>query len=203
LATNQKKARRDNAHLAFVDEGGLLLTPLVRRTWAPIGQTPQLVHRARHARKVSAIGAVTISPVRRRLGTYVKLHAEESIRSPQVLQFLQQLRRHVHGPLIVLFDNLQAHRSRLVKAWATRRSDVFLEHLPGYTPDLNAVESLWSHAKCHPLANYCPCNVDELYTHAQKTFAEYRTNQQLLKGFVQHTGLPLSWKKRPYQPRAQ
>jgi len=187
----------------FVDEGGLLLTPHVRRTWTLIGQTPQLVHRARHSRKVSAIGAITISPQRRRLSSFVRLHAEESIRSRQVLRFLQQIRRHVRGPMIVLFDNLQAHRSLLVKRWAARRGDVFLEHLPPYTPELNAVESLWCHAKCHRLANYCPNDVSELHAHAQLTFADYHSDQRLLKAFVQHTDLPLSWRPRLFQPTAQ
>jgi len=168
-----------------------------------VGQTPQLVHRARHARKVSTIGAVTISPRLRRLSAYIKLHAEESIRSRQVRQFLQQVRRHVCGTMIVLFDNLQAHRSKLVKSWAARRGDVFLEYLPGYTPDLNAVESLWSHSKCHRLANYCPCDVHELHAHAESIFAEYRSDQRLLKAFVEHTGLPLSWRPRLYPPRGQ
>jgi transposase len=203
LAADQKKARVQNAHLAFVDESGLLLTPLVQRTWAPVGETPCLVHRARHARKVSAIGAITLSPQRRRLSAYVRLHPEESIRSRQVLSFLQQLRRQVRGPLIVIWDNLQAHRSKLVKKWAERRGNVFLERLPGYAPDLNAVESLWSHAKCHRLANYCPADVSELHAHAASTFVEYKTDQRLLGGFVQHTGLPIRLRPRLKQPASQ
>jgi transposase len=34
------EARSRNAHLAFVDETGFMLTPLVRRTYAPRGKTP-------------------------------------------------------------------------------------------------------------------------------------------------------------------
>ena len=42
LAAHQKKARRQEASLALIDESGLLMAPLVRRTWAPRGQTPDL-----------------------------------------------------------------------------------------------------------------------------------------------------------------
>ena len=35
-----KKARRLNAHLAFLDESGFLLMPTRRRTWAPGGAAP-------------------------------------------------------------------------------------------------------------------------------------------------------------------
>src|SRR4051812_34741960 len=42
VAAHQKKARRQGAHLALMDESGLLMAPLVRRTWAPRGQPPAL-----------------------------------------------------------------------------------------------------------------------------------------------------------------
>lgn len=181
----------------------MLLTPFVRRTWAPIGQTPELIHRARHSRKVSTIGAITISPRRRRLAAYVELHSDRSIRQEQVLGFVRQLRRHVRRPLILIWDNLQAHRSKMVKNYAAQRGDVLLEFLPGYAPQLNPVESLWSHTKCHRLANYCPDDVAELHDTAQTTFAEYKSDQRLLQSFVKYTGLPLSFGRRLYQRRSQ
>ena len=36
------------------------------------------------------------------------------------------------------------------------------EWLPGYAPELNPVESCWSHVKCHELSNLCVVDVDEL-----------------------------------------
>lgn len=175
----------------------------MRRTWAPRGQTPELVHRARHLRKVSAIGAITISPRRRRLGAYVQLHSDRSIRQEEVLGFVRQLRRHLRGPLIVIWDNLQPHRSKLIKQYAEQRSNLFLEYLPGYAPELNPVESIWSHAKCHRLTNYCPNEVEELQDTAETVFAEYKTNQELLCSFIQHAGLPMLFGKRLYQYRTQ
>ena len=203
LAADQKKARRSGATIAFIDESGLLLTPLVQRTWAPCGQTPQLVHRMRHHRKVSAIGAITISPRRRRLGAYIELHGDRSIRKEEVLQFVRQLRRHVQRPLILIWDNLQAHRSKLVKNYAERIGDVSLEFLPGYAPELNPVESLWGHSKRHRLANYCPHHVAELHSTAEDTFADYKTDQHLLQSFIKHTGLPMLFGKRLYQYESQ
>ena len=41
MAARQKKARRQGASLALIDESGLLMAPLVRRTWSPRGQTPE------------------------------------------------------------------------------------------------------------------------------------------------------------------
>jgi transposase len=50
-----RAARERGAHLVFLDESGYMLTPTVRRTWAPIGQTPLLSCWDRRDR-LSAIG---------------------------------------------------------------------------------------------------------------------------------------------------
>lgn len=68
LAGHPKKGVEDHAHIVLIDETGLFLNPLVRRSWAPQGQTPVLDAWGRHRQKVSVIGAVSISPVARQLG---------------------------------------------------------------------------------------------------------------------------------------
>src|SRR5439155_8989701 len=40
LAPHPKKATDTHAHLVLIDETGLFLNPVVRRTWALIGRTP-------------------------------------------------------------------------------------------------------------------------------------------------------------------
>jgi hypothetical protein len=65
LATDKKSAARRRAHLVLIDESGFLLSPLVRRTLAPRGQTPVLKTWGGHRERVSAIAALTISPRRR------------------------------------------------------------------------------------------------------------------------------------------
>jgi hypothetical protein len=48
--------------------------------------------------------------------------------------------------LLIIWDRLQAHRSRLVRDWIeTQGGDVQLEFLPPYAPELNPVEYLWAH----------------------------------------------------------
>ena len=70
MAAHQKKARRQGAHIALIDESGLLMAPLARRTWAPRGQTPELVQKSGTREKVSIAAAVWLSPRRDRLGLY-------------------------------------------------------------------------------------------------------------------------------------
>jgi hypothetical protein len=52
-----------------------MLTPNVRKTWAPVGRTPILRHCYRHDR-VSVISAITISSARQWIGMYLRCHRE-------------------------------------------------------------------------------------------------------------------------------
>jgi len=46
-----------------------MLTPSVRRTWSPVGNTPLLRHQFRNDR-ISMISGLSVSPSRERLGLY-------------------------------------------------------------------------------------------------------------------------------------
>jgi hypothetical protein len=52
----------------LIDETGLFLNPLVRRSWAPQGQTPILEADGGHRKKVSVIGGISNSPNAQRHG---------------------------------------------------------------------------------------------------------------------------------------
>jgi hypothetical protein len=57
----RKKPHRVGATIVFAHETGLMMAPLVRRTWAAFGKTPILKHATRSHRKVSAMGAIALS----------------------------------------------------------------------------------------------------------------------------------------------
>lgn len=167
----------------------------MRRTWAPIGQTPVLVHSARHHRRVSAIAAVTLSPVRRHPGWYFQLHQDRSICEEQVLAFLRHVRRHIRGRVLLIWDRLGPHRSVNVRAYLSRHR-IGAEFLPAYAPELNAVEYAWSYLKKHRLGNYCPADVDRLYDGVAGACTPLRSDRRLLSGFVKATELPIKLKSR-------
>ena len=56
------------------------MAPLLRRTWGQRGVTPTLAVRARHHEKVSGIGALIVSPHRRRLTLAPTLRVKDNIR---------------------------------------------------------------------------------------------------------------------------
>jgi transposase len=96
------------------------------------------------------------------VGWYLQFHRDQSIRQEQVVAFLRHLLRHLHGPLIVVWDHLGAHQGRALRQWLRRCRRLHLEFLPGYAPELNPNEYGWAYLKNHRLANYCPTDVDQL-----------------------------------------
>jgi transposase len=90
-----------------------------------------------------------------------------SIRSAQVVQFLRHLLRHIRGKVLVIWDGLRSHRSRMVSEFVMgTRGRLALEFLPAYAPELNPVEYLWGYWKQHELPNFCPKSFFELSLHA-------------------------------------
>ena len=91
VAADKKSAARRRAHLVLIDESGFLMSPLVRRTLAPRGQTPILKTKAAHREKVSVAAALTISPRRHRLGLYWRTFREDFVNAERAADFLRGL----------------------------------------------------------------------------------------------------------------
>ena len=166
------------------------MAPLVRRTWAPRGRTPVLKQRGRSRRKVSVIGALVISPRRRRVRAYFGFLADANFDGDSILAFLMQLRRAVQVPISLIWDRLQAHRGEPVAGWLIRnRRRVSVDLLPPYAPELNPVELIWSHAKSNLLANFAPIELEELLAHTQVTTLCIGDDEALLRSFLKHCPL--------------
>ena len=192
VAAGKKNAARRGATLVFSDEAGCLMSPLVRRTWAPRGVTPVLPQRGRPPRKVSAIAALTISPKRYRVCRCFGMLADANDDGEAILHFLQRLTRSRRGPIDLVWDRLPAHRGGPVGRWrAGHRHRVHAHLLPGYAPELNPVELIWGHAKMNPLANFAPTELDELVHQTHAALRTIAADQPLLRAFIAHGPLSL------------
>lgn len=194
MAAHQKNARRLNATIVFLDESGFMLQPLVRRSWAPRGQTPIIRCWDRRDR-LSVIGAITVPPSRERhrLGAVFRIHPR-NVKTPEATEFLRILDRHVRGPLIVVLDLLNVHRAAVRRWLASRPRDaprVMVEWLPPYAPDLNPTEQLWNNGKRTDLANLAPADRDDLRGHVRRSLIRQRHAPNLLASAFDHAGLPL------------
>jgi transposase len=173
----------------FLDESGFLLQPLNRRTWAPTGCRPQQYAWQRHDR-LSVIGSLSLSPRRRRLGVFFRVQ-EENVCAPHVIRYLRELHRQHRRPLIVVMDRLNAHRSAVRKLRERGVRWLHVEWLPGYAPDLNPIEALWSQAKFTDLANFVPDDVDHLHDAVIEAVGDLQFRPHLLRSFFQSAKLRL------------
>ncbi len=174
----------------FIDESGLLLLPVVRRTWSRRGQTPVLRHVGRNHKKASAIAALCVSPDRREVRLYFQLLVDENFTSVTVLGFLKQLARHFADPLLLVWDRAKIHRGL--------NTAVFLDvmqwrqfHFPPYAPELNPVEYVWSYLKTNPLANLAYPDVALLARAGRRHARALQHKRGLLRSFIRHSPLPL------------
>jgi len=121
---------------------------MAMRTWAPRGQTPLL--RVKLTRDhVAAMSGITLDG---RLFLQVR---EGNYDSAAVVDFLRVLLRKVSGKLLVIWDGAPIHRGLAVKDFLRRGAAkrLHLEQLPGYAPDLNPDEGIWTYLKRVELGN--------------------------------------------------
>ena len=112
-----------------------------------------------------------------------------------MIAFLRDLLRHLRGPIFLIWDRLNAPRGKLVQAFLADHPRLPTAFLPSYAPELNPHEYGWSDLKCHTLANYAPEHLDEWEEATTNAVGSIRAQQQLRRGFVNATGLPIRLRK--------
>jgi transposase len=166
-----------------------MLQPTVRRTWAPKGQTPLHHSWDRHER-LSVTGAITVSPLQKRLGLYFSL-VPWNVTGDDVFTFVQQLRGHLERPLLVIWDRFSGHRkaARLLHDIYGKRIQV--EFLPAYAPELNVVDHCWGHTKYGEMANFIAHDVGDLAQEVAHSLITKHSRRDLLNAFFRHARLEL------------
>jgi len=165
-----------------VDERGLTQRPHRCRTGGPRGQTPILEYNF-NWKSLSAMAGLTT------WNFYFRLYAG-SVKSPQVVDFLKALARHVRQPMTLIWDRLAAHRSRLVREHLeSLQGQIHVEYLPAYAPELNPVEYIWAHWKQHELPNVCPRDYWQLSQAARRTLRRMRRRPRLITAFWKQASL--------------
>jgi hypothetical protein len=192
LAQDQANAQRRKARLVFFDESGASLLPFMRRTWAPVGQPPVLVHRFNWQR-VSMAAALCYGVGGG--GCSVCFHVRPgSYDTASLIEVIGELRRFLAGEkATLLWDGLPAHRSKAMAAFlVTQRDWLVVERLPSYAPDLNPVEQVWSSLKRNELANVGAEWLGEVIAAAWHGIERIRAAWHLPYSFLRHAGLSVS-----------
>lgn len=93
-----------------------MLSPLIKRSWAPKGKTSVLKTKTRSHKKISAIAGLATDVAGKNQSLVFCLHPGKNVGAVECVAFLEQLKlnfstRHV----FVVWDGLQAHWSKKVK----------------------------------------------------------------------------------------
>ena len=138
---------------------------------------------------LSVIGALGYGVNRAGTRVFLMLHVG-AVRSAEVVRFVRQLRRHLRGPVILIWDGLHAHRSRETRAYLDDQRDwLTVVRLPAYAPDLNPVEGMWSWIKGSRVANLCPDSLEPIRGHLRRARRTLVRRPRLVHGFLRRTGL--------------
>jgi len=190
LAAYKKKAHRLRAAIVFLDESGFLMAPLLRRSWAPHGQTPVVLQRTNSHKKVSVIAGLCINPYRDRVTLYFRLHPDRNIDGKRVREFLRHLAMQIRDPIVLVWDRFAPHRSRKVRKLLESVKRIHAHFLPPYAPELNPAEGVWGYLKMNPLANSAAHQLDILSRQTYRYSRGIQRKHNLLISFIEHSHLP-------------
>ncbi|WP_455711929.1 IS630 family transposase, partial [Streptomyces bobili] len=160
--------RRSGPGSFFEDEAGFAMTPPRARTWGRRGQTPVVRVRGRSRRRISIAAMCCYRPGERSRMIYrPRFHsmlkgARKSFAWQDYRDLLVRAHLQLGAPIIVVWDNLNTHRTAGLRDYAAGHDWLTIVQLPSYSPDLNPVEGVWSLLRRGPMANTAFTDPDHL-----------------------------------------
>jgi transposase len=136
-----RRARQDKAEICFWDESGFRADAVQGKTWGRRGHTP-VVALPGQRQSVSAASAIT------QRGAFWFATFEGALTGEWFVTLLKKLMYRRRKKLHLVLDGLPAYKNAVVREYvASTQGKLTLHFLPGYAPDLNPDELVWSYAK--------------------------------------------------------
>ncbi len=101
---------------------------------------------------------------------------------------LDNAHQQLGGPIVLVWDGLPAHRSARIRALVAARPWLRVYQLPGYAPELNPTENIWSSMK-RGMANLAADTIDDLTRITRNRLKSMQYRPALADGFLAATGL--------------
>lgn len=135
------QARREGAEIFFWDESGFRADTVHGKTWGQRGHTP-VVQRPGQRQSISAASAINSK------GAFWFQTYAGALTGELFIELLEKLMYRRKKAVHLVIDSLPAHKKSTVKQYvAGTNGRLTLHFLPGYAPELNPDELVWSHAK--------------------------------------------------------
>jgi transposase len=130
-----KEVEGSDPIIGFCDESALSSSPNKRR----VLNTNVVKHKTDN-RKITVFGAMLLN------GRDVAMLSERS-KAEDFIRFLSAVRNeNPERPIVLVLDNARIHHAKTVQPVCSDL-DVWLVHLPPYSPDLNPIEFAWKDGK--------------------------------------------------------
>jgi DDE superfamily endonuclease len=196
LAGDKSAAADLGAWLCFQDESGQGLRPPKGRTWGRRGHTPVVTVTGGHDTRVSLAALIATRPGCRPRLIY-RTHRgrrggkRKGFTETDYARFLDAAHQQLHGPVVLVWDNLNTHVSGAMRELIAARDWLTVFRLPPYASELNPVEPVWSNLK-RSLANLTKHNIDQLTALVKTRLRRMQHRPGLLEGFLAKTHLDLT-----------
>jgi len=140
--------------------------------------------------RLSVIGLIGVSPLRRRLSLHFQVLAE-NVTGEHLIWLLRQRHRRHRRQVVLVWDRLGAHRSAAAYFQKHYPHWFASEWLPSCAPELNPVEPCWCHTKYAELANFLPDDRDHLHRAVSHSLRGQSRDQTRLRSYFAYAKLTL------------
>ncbi|CAN7775814.1 IS630 family transposase [Cupriavidus necator] len=172
-----RQAKAQGAEVFFWDESGFRADTVHGRTWGVRGQTP-VVQRPGQRQSISAASAVNAK------GAFWFCTYQGALNAELFVELLKKMLRHRKKPVHLVLDSLPAHKKALVREYVDSTSGKLTLHfLPGYAPDLNPDELVWSHVKRTGAARRPLQKGERLRERIEEQLADVQNKPRLVRSF--------------------
>lgn len=175
-----RRAKRAKAEIYFWDASGFRADAVHGTTWGAKGQTP-VVAVPGQRQGISAASAVSAQ------GAFWFATYAGGLTGERFVTLLHRMLRGRRKPLHLILDRLPAHKTRAVTHYvAGLNGKLTLHYLPGYAPDLNPDELVWSYAKRTGTARTPLQKGETLEARVTTQLTEIGHRPALVRSFFQH-----------------
>lgn len=170
--------KRFNAIQYFEDEANVSLTPVVAKTWGPIGE--KVIKKITGNRgSISVISAISNDG---RLLFNVHDNNKRYC-AKDIVRFLSQmLAHHPRRHLVVVMDKAPCHKSKLVESFIKSQKRLHVFYLPARSPEFNPDEKVWDHLKNQTLKSHQAKTTKALKLITVNELKKMAKNKRIVKG---------------------
>jgi transposase len=174
------QAKEIGADIFFWDESGFRADSVHGKTWGLKGQTP-VVERPGQRQSISAASAVNAK------GAFWFATYQGGLTGELFVELLGKLMYRRKKPVHLVVDGLPAHKKAIVKEYiASTQGKLTMHFLPGYAPDLNPDELVWSHTKRTGVARSPLKAGEKLRPRVDAQLQAIADDKDLVRSFFRH-----------------